>query len=203
MERLCRHRRARQNGGHPGQRPRLVETDARRHLRRARHDLLRPLDLQVRRGGAARCGRRDHRARHRTRRLWLERGRILLDRPAAGRRVQERRRRPEPGDRLDAKGQGRRPVPGERPGFRAAVGRRRAPRLSRRAAVGQGERRLHQHDRAQAVEERGRRAARPQPPGRGRALHRPLGPSGSVQARTRPATTSATARSTTPAAWPA
>ena len=51
-----------------------------RPVRRPGDDLLRPLDLQVRGGGAARRRRRAHRPRHRAGLLRLERGREQLDR---------------------------------------------------------------------------------------------------------------------------
>ncbi len=47
LERLCRRRRARQDGGHPGQRPGLAGRGPGRPVQRPGDDLLRPLDLQI------------------------------------------------------------------------------------------------------------------------------------------------------------
>ena len=62
LERLRGRGRRRQDGGDPGQRP-GVRDPGRSPLPRQRDDLLRPLDLQVRGGGPAGCGGRDHRPR--------------------------------------------------------------------------------------------------------------------------------------------
>ena len=84
LERLCRRRR---EGARPSSSSSTIPTGRRRGcdglFERPGDDLLRPLDLQVRGSGAPGRRRRDHRPRHRARRLWLERRAVLLDRAAA------------------------------------------------------------------------------------------------------------------------
>ena len=61
LERLRRRRHARQGRGHPDQRSGLRQSRS-EILPWPRDDVLRPLDLQVRRGCAPRRSRRDHRS---------------------------------------------------------------------------------------------------------------------------------------------
>ncbi len=81
MERLRRPGLDRQDGGDVRQRPGLPR-QGRNAVRRQPHDLLRPLDVQVRGSRAQGRRRRADRARHRRRQLWLGRGEELLGRSA-------------------------------------------------------------------------------------------------------------------------
>ena len=77
MGRLRRHRHARQDRGDPHQRPGIRDRRC-NAVSRPGDDLLRTLDLQVRRGRAAWRHRRHHRPSDRTCRLWLGHGREQL-----------------------------------------------------------------------------------------------------------------------------
>jgi hypothetical protein len=105
-----------QAGGGADQRSRL--RDRRRRIRRQGHDLLRPLDLQVRRDGAPRRAGHHHRARNRAGLVWLEHGQELQHQRHVRHRAQAAEGSARADGGVDTARPGGRPVQARRPGFR-------------------------------------------------------------------------------------
>ena len=168
---------------------------AERPVRRARDDLLRALDLQVRGSGAAGRGGGDHRPRYRTRRLWLGVVQSSWTGPQLELDDAGRPHGPEPGDRLDHNPAAQALFAAAGKDFAALVAAAKvkgfkAVPLGLKASVG-----FDNDDPAPGVEERRRRPARH---GRSPTNTSSIPRIGTISAAaTRwTATTSATARST-------
>ena len=172
------------------------------NVQRHRDDLLRPLDLQVRGGGAAGRGRRAHRPRDRAGRVSVRRRAGQPEREVRpGHAGQEHGPREHRGLAVARRGKAA-PEDG-RAGLRRAEEAGDHARVQAGAARAQGVAGGQELDADDRLTQRARQARgqRPAAQGRVRGLHRALGSLRHRRAR-RTATRSTTARSTTPRASP-
>jgi len=184
LERLRRPGREGEDGGHPRQRPGLP-CQRPEPVRRPPHDVLRALDVQVRRSCAqGRRGSAD-RARRCGRIVRLGRGAGFVVRCAV-RSARERRPGAAPaGAGLDHGGAGRGAVRRRGTGFPCAARCREPSRVQADAAGGEGVGDAGKHDRREVVAERRRPRARHAAAGRSGGLPRALGPPGQAPRRGR------------------
>ncbi|MCW0425881.1 hypothetical protein NB713_003824 [Xanthomonas sacchari] len=171
-----------QDRGGADQRPRFRDRQGR--VRRQGHDLLRPLDLQVRGRRTAGRGRRADRARDRTGVLRLGHRRQLQHQQHV-RRGPRRSQVGAPGaGGLDPARSGGGPVQARRAGFRCAEEAGAIARLQAGGAEGRAPvRRLRGEVGGDHLAQRGRAPARQDPAGRHPHLHRALGSPGRGRTR--------------------